>query len=114
MTNKELKQIIKDMFYDYNEPASQRGAMDCVKELTGEGWRLDSPYLKVYVLRKLLGITNMFVIKYGRKDKYRKISKYHFTLPELFFNELDAYNFARKPSIKYINLIGQPFSIKKI
>ena len=114
MTNKRLKQIIEDMFFCYDEPANQKGAMDCIAELTGEGWRQDSPFLKAYILRKLLKITNMFVIKYGSADKYKKIPKYYFTIPELFFNKQEAHKFARKPHIKYTKLIGQPFTVRKI
>jgi len=122
MKDEELKKIIYDMFYDYDNPSIQKGAMECLSELMGEGYRQDSPYLKAYIFRKLLGTDScMFVIKYGEGKDYGllgssdvRIPKYYFTIPELFFTKQEAYNFAKKPPVKYANLIGKPFCIDEI
>ncbi|MFH1645165.1 MAG: hypothetical protein ABIB11_01975 [Candidatus Omnitrophota bacterium] len=114
MLEEDFIKIICEMFYDYDDPSIQKGAQECIKELIGEGWRQDSPYLKAYILRKILGdkLGRMFVIRYGEKGTQRP--KYYFTVPELFFSEEEANKLARHPSEKYAKIVGLPYCVEEI
>ena len=110
MTYENIKSMVMEMFYDYDDSSKQKGALECFEELIGNGYRMNTPYLQAYILKKLLNMDDFYVIQYGDENKIKNIPKYYFTTPRLFFSKIDAYKFARN----CVDNMGQPFMIERV
>jgi len=114
LSNEELYKKVEQMFYDYESLDKQRGALECIEEIVGEGYRTHLPYLQAYLLRKGLNYSNpLFVIHYGKEDTHRNIEPFAYVIRILFITEKQAKDYVEsEDGLKKINDL--PFVIKEI
>lgn len=115
LKKEELLEKIRDMFF--GESFFTSGAIECVKELIGEGYRPEVPYLKALILRELLYNSKpYYIIKYGIENPTRDTPKYNNIYPELFEDSESAFRFVNYGPFDdgVNNIIFEPYMVEEI
>lgn len=115
--NDKTREMILDIFHDYDHKDFSEGALECVRVLIGESDIRETSILKAYIIRKLLNTEKpFFIIKYGSESRF--LPKYHEIVNELFESKEDAYKYVNelKPDTSnyLIDYFGKPYGVFEI